>query len=130
MPSPFQFITEISLLEFKYWGKLKTIDTRKLATEVSILTIATSVRPPQFSAKPGDDVESWMQKFEVIAKALEWDKARDLTQVLIYLVSFGASWHNRTTKDRTLSCITTWSLLKTLIAMFQTDYQEQFKESF
>lgn len=52
-------------------GKLITIDTKKLATEMCNLAVATDIRPQKLSGRAGDDVDRWVCRFEVVTKALE-----------------------------------------------------------
>ena len=54
------------------------IDSRAVAREFADLKMASDTRPPNFTGGAGDEVETWMRKFNWIVKALDWDDKRKL----------------------------------------------------
>ena len=61
------------------------IDSRAVAKEFADLKMASDTRPANFTGGAGDEVETWIRKFNRIAKALDWDDKRKLVQAPIYL---------------------------------------------
>jgi hypothetical protein len=99
-----------------------------LAKEVSSLSVATHDSPPLFIGKAGENVTTWIRRFETVATALEWDRKRQVSQVGVYLTHFAGSWYSKTTKDGS-SPFTTWpAFRKAFTERFQTgDYKAQLK---
>ena len=84
------------------------LNSRDLAKEFADLKMASDTRPTSFTGKAGAPVESWLRKFNRIAKALEWTDARKLVQVPLYLESFAANWLDKETKDATVTPWGSW----------------------
>ncbi|OQV16272.1 putative Retrovirus-related Pol polyprotein [Hypsibius exemplaris] len=104
------------------------LDAKQLAKEVTSLAVVNDVRPPLFSGKAGEDVTAWVRRFETVAKALEWDSTRQLSQVGVYLSLFAASWYAKETRDGT-AAFATWTLFSAaIIKRFEArDYKAQIK---
>ena len=104
------------------------VDAKLLAKEVSSLAVATDVRPPLFSGKAGENISTWIRRFETVATALEWDHTRQLSQVGVYLTAFAGSWYSKITRDGT-NPFPSWSAFRNaIIARFQAeDYKAQLK---
>lgn len=62
-------------------------------------------------------------------KALDWDKARIMSQVPVYLDSFAALWYNKLTKDGAIAPHPTWIFSKdATVERFQSEnYKKQMK---
>lgn len=54
--------------------------------------MAIVVKPIPFAGKPEEDPEDWMDRFERIADANEWDAARKLQIVPAYLTDRTKRW--------------------------------------
>ena len=61
------------------------------------MSMAAEIRPPVFSGKPDEDVLAWSRRFDTVARALEWDVTRKVTQMPLYLGGFAAIWWDKFT---------------------------------
>ena len=80
-------------------GTTTVINSKQLAKELSAMSIAAEIRPPVFSGKAEEDVLGWIMRFETVARALDWDTARKLTQLPLYLGGFAAIWWDQITEN-------------------------------
>ncbi|XP_055340378.1 uncharacterized protein LOC129589596 isoform X3 [Paramacrobiotus metropolitanus] len=105
-----------------------SVNARELADAMGSLAVATDVRPPVFTGKAGENVAQWVRRFRTVAQALEWDDAKQLTQVPVYLTSHAGQWYNNVSEDG-MKPYTTWKAFKdALLARFLTeDWKLQLK---
>ena len=84
------------------------INSREVAKEFADLKMASDTRPSNFTGGAGGPVETWITKFNHIAKAFDWDDKRKLIQAPIYLDSFAANWHDKEIDEGTKVPWKTW----------------------
>ena len=87
------------------------VEVRDLAVQFADLKMATDTRPPSFSGLAEEDVEMWLRKVKRVACALEWDDARLLKQVPLFLEEFAASWWDKETQGGK-KVFATWTLFE------------------
>lgn len=103
------------------------LDSRQVAKEFGTISLTSEIRPPVFSGK-AEDVLRWAARFETVARALEWDDARKLNQVPLYLSGFASVWLDHATNKGNKPFSTCDACKDDLVRRFMpADYKRQLK---
>ncbi len=50
------------------------------------------ISPPTFSAKPGEDAQDWLERFELTGRYNHWDAAEMRANFIMYLEGTARKW--------------------------------------